>query len=80
MGDSADRIVEEFKTRFFDTELFFDQYAKGKFGQYLFDRHQSPNPSPDNDSAHRLIEESLLFIEATHVCESKVGGNVLIEI
>ena len=80
VGDSPDRIVEEFKTRFFDTELFFDQYAKGKFGQYLFDRHQSPNPSPDNDSAHRLIEESLLFIEATHACESKVGGNVLIEI
>ncbi len=30
VGDSPDRIVEEFKTRFFDTELFFDQYAKGK--------------------------------------------------
>ena len=32
VGDSPDRIVEEFKSRFFDTELFFDQYAKGKFG------------------------------------------------
>jgi sulfite reductase (ferredoxin) len=80
VGDSAERIVQEFKTRFFDTKLFFDQYAKGKFGQYLLERHQNPNPNPDNDSAHRLIEEALLFIEATHVCESKVGGNVLIEI
>ena len=80
VGDSAERIVQELKTRFFDTKLFFDQYAKGKFGQYLFERHQNPNQNPDNDSAHRLIEEALLFIEATHVCESKVGGNVLVEI
>ena len=80
VGDSADRIVQEFKSRFYDTQLFFDQYAKGKFGQYLFERHNNPNPNPDNDSVHRLIEESLLFIEATHACESKVGGNVLIEI
>ena len=45
VGDSPDRIVE-FKTRFFDTELFFDQYAKGKFGQYLLDRHSNPKSSP----------------------------------
>jgi sulfite reductase (ferredoxin) len=80
VGDSPDRIVQEFKSRFFDTELFFDQYAKGKFGQYLLDRHSSPNGNPDNDAAHRLIEEALLFIEATHACESRVGGNVLVEI
>ncbi len=80
VGDELNRIVQEFKTRFFDTELFFDQYAKGKFGQYLFERHQSPNLNPDSDSAHRLIEEALLFIEATHACESKVGGNVLVEL
>ena len=80
VGDSSDRIVQEFKSRFYDTELFFDQYAKGKFAQYLFERHQNPNQNPDNDSVHRLIEEALLFIEATHACESKVGGNVLIEI
>lgn len=80
VGDDPDRIVQEFKTRFYDTELFFDQYAKGKFAEYLFDRHANPRANPDNDSAHRLIEEALLFIEATHACESKVGGNMLVEL
>ena len=80
VGDDPNRIVQEFKIRFFDTELFFDQYAKGKFGQYLFERHQNPNQNPDTDSAHRVIEEALLFIEAAHACESKVGGNVLVEL
>ena len=50
-------IVKEFRERFYDTELFFDKYAKGKFAQYLFDRYEKPNPQPDEDWAHRLIEE-----------------------
>ena len=74
VGDDPNNIVSEFKSRFFDTQLFFDRFAKGKFGQYLFDRHQMTNPSPDTDSAHRLIEEAQLFIEATHACELRNGN------
>ncbi len=74
VGDEPDRIVEEFRTRFYDTELFFDKYAKGKFAQYLFLRHESPNPKPDADSVHRLIEEAQLFIEAAHACEGRQTG------
>jgi len=82
VADDPGTIVNEFKTRFFDTQLFFDRFAKGKFGQYLFDRHANPNANPDSDSAHRLIEEAQLFIEATHACESRVaaasGGQVTV--
>ncbi|MDK1029932.1 MAG: nitrite/sulfite reductase [Anaerolineae bacterium] len=74
VGKSPDTIVSEFRERFYDTELFFDKYARGKFGQYLFNRHENPNPTPDNDSAHRLIEEAQLFIEAVHACEIRVNG------
>ncbi len=74
VGDDPDGIVEEFRRRFYDTELFFDKYAKGKFAQYLFARHESPNPNPDQDSAHWLIEEAQLFIEATHACEGRLAG------
>ena len=74
VGDESRTVVDEFRKRFYDTELFFDRFAKGKFANYLFDRHDSPNPKPDGDSAHRLIEEAQLFIEATHACETRVAA------
>jgi len=80
VGDDPDRIVAEFKSRFYDTELFFDPFVKGKFAHYLLDRHSQKNPKQDADAAHRLIEEALLFIEAVHTCESKVNNSVLIEL
>ncbi len=76
VGDDPDRIIEEFRTRFYDTKLFFDKYAAGKFAQYLFNRHENSHPAPDQDSAHQLIEEAQLFIEATHSCEARVSGAV----
>ena len=36
-----DTIVREFRERFYDTELFFDRFAKGKFARPLFARHES---------------------------------------
>ncbi|MDP6978188.1 MAG: nitrite/sulfite reductase [Myxococcota bacterium] len=67
--EDANDIVKEFKARFFDTERFFDRFAKGKFGQYLIDRNATPPASVDRDEAARRIEESQLFIEAAHACE-----------
>src|SRR5690606_2352851 len=40
VGDEPDEIVEQFRTRFYDTELFFDPFARGKFAQYLFRAHR----------------------------------------
>jgi len=71
VGDDPNRIVDEFKARYYDTELFYDRYAKGKFAHYLFDRHANPSVSPDEDSARRLIGEAQLFIEAAHACDAK---------
>ncbi len=67
--ENPDDIVKEFKARFFDTERFFDRFAKGKFGQYLLDRSANTPSSVDRDVASRRIEESQLFIEAAHACE-----------
>lgn len=74
VGDDPENIVAEFKTRYVDTELFFDRYAKGKFAQYLFNRHESPPTAVDEDSAHQLIEEANLFIEACHACDARMAG------
>ena len=72
--DDDEVIVAEFRKRFFDTELFFDKYAKGKFAQYLFARHESPTPQPTQDTARLLIEEAQLFIEAAHACEARLAA------
>ncbi|MCH7599566.1 MAG: nitrite/sulfite reductase, partial [Myxococcales bacterium] len=70
--ETPDDVVSEFKTRYFDNERFFDRFAKGKFGQYLLDRHATAPDSIDRDIASRRIEESQLFIEAAHACELRI--------
>ena len=77
LNDDPNRIVEEFRTRFFDTKLFFDPFAGGKFAQFLFDRHANPPASVDADYARRIIEEAQLFIEAVHSCEARVNGSII---
>jgi sulfite reductase (ferredoxin) len=74
VGDDPDNIVNEFKTRFYDTELFFDPFAKGKFARYLFGRHNEPPTVVDKDRAHQTVEEAQLFIEATHAAEARING------
>ncbi len=77
VGNEPNDIVEEFRTRFYDTQLFFDPFAKGKFASYLLDRHANPPTKIDEDKAHRLIEEARLFIEATYACEARVNGVIV---
>lgn len=66
-------IVEDFRTYFYDTELFFDPYAKGKFAQYLFSAHDSRSEQATLDRAQQLIEEARLFIEAAHECYARLA-------
>ena len=66
------RIVDEFKSRFYDTKLFFDRFAGGKFAHYLFRAHKEILDDVSADAAHHLIEEAQLFIEATHACYGRM--------
>jgi sulfite reductase (ferredoxin) len=77
VGDDPDHIVSEFRERFYDTKLFFDKYAKGKFAQYIFSRHEAPVSNPDSAVAHQRIEEAQLFMEATFACEARVNGVIV---
>ncbi|GAB5494524.1 MAG: nitrite/sulfite reductase [Phototrophicaceae bacterium] len=74
VGDDTDVIIQEFKTRFYDTELFYDRFAKGKFARYLLNRHDNPPTKVDKDIAHSTIDEAQLFIEATHAAEARING------
>ncbi len=73
IGDDADTIVREFRTRFFDTQVFFDKYAGGKFAMYLFRRHGS-GPRETEETVHHLIEEAQLFLEACHACAARLAA------
>ncbi len=72
ISDDPDTLVSEFKRRFCDTELFYDKYARGKFAQYLLQRHQETERTYTKDGARHLVEEAQLFIEAAHACHARM--------
>ena len=64
--DDADSTTQEFRKRFFETNLWGDRYAGSRFAQYLFVRHAAAPVEHTRDQAHRLVEEAQLFIEAVN--------------
>jgi len=69
---SADGIIDDFRKRFYDTQLFFDPFAGGKFAQYLFLAQKKVTNPQTLESAHQLVEEATLFIEAAHSCYIRI--------
>jgi len=69
-----DVIIREFRERFYDTERFFDRFAKGRFAKPLFDRHEGGPVTEDGERARELIEEAQLFIDAVHAMEIREAG------
>ncbi|MEM7348175.1 MAG: nitrite/sulfite reductase [Chloroflexota bacterium] len=72
IADDPTAIISEFRTRFYETQLFFDPYAKGKFANYLFKAYDQQQTPKTKDDALRLIEEAGLFIEAAHACNIRL--------
>jgi len=75
--DDPDRIVAEFRTRFYDTQLFQSpdagQYAGGKFALYLLNRHADRQRTFTAERARHLVEEAQLFIEAAYSCQQRLA-------
>jgi hypothetical protein len=65
--------VAEFKSRFVDTELFDKEFASGKFAHYLLRHHEVKGRPATAESAHQLIEEASLFVEAGHACQIRLS-------
>ncbi len=72
LSSDPQEIVDEFRERLYDTKVFFDPFAGGKFAQYLFAAHETSDQAHDADSAHHRIEETQLFIEAVHSCYNRI--------
>ncbi len=71
--EDAEIISKEFRKRFYDTELFFDPYAKGKFANYLFAALEAANEPYTEETARQRLEEAGLFVEATHACYQRMN-------
>ncbi len=69
---SDDDVVREFRERFYDTKVFFDRFAHGKFARPLFSRHEG-GPVAGADAVRELVEEAQLFIDASHACQIRVA-------
>jgi sulfite reductase (ferredoxin) len=69
---AAERIVEAFRGRFFESKLFFDPYAGPKFANYLFALHEEGPEELRAGAARAHVEEAQLFIEAAHACHARL--------
>ncbi|KAB7623952.1 nitrite/sulfite reductase [Alkalilimnicola sp. S0819] len=72
VATDADTLVSEFRTRLYDSGLFQDRFAGGKFAQYLFRRHEDRDRAYREDDARHLLEETQLFIEAAYACQARL--------
>ncbi len=73
VADDPAQIVREFRTRYYDTQKFFDPFAGGKFANYLFDAYDKSDAPYTADSARYLIDEAQLFIDAAHSCYNRIA-------
>lgn len=73
ISEDQDQIIAEFTQRFYDTQLFWDKYAGGKFAEYLFKAREliAAGKAADADRAVQLLQEAQLFIDAAHECHNK---------
>ena len=78
VSEDENQIVAEFTRRFYDTQLFWDKYAGGKFAEYLFKAKEfvATGQSVDADRAVQLLQEAQLFIDAAHDCHNKTQGGI----
>jgi sulfite reductase (ferredoxin) len=73
--NDPETVVAEFRRRFYDTERFFDRFAKGRFARPLLDRHAAGAPERlDHEAIRGLVEEAQLFIDAVHAYEIRQAG------
>lgn len=78
ISEDESEIVAEFSRRFYDTQLFWDKYAGGKFAEYLFKAREfiAAAQAVDADRAVQLLQEAQLFIDAAHDCHNKTQGRL----
>lgn len=76
ISNNKETILNEFRQRFCDTQLFYDKYAGGKFAEYLFKAGEAlrNNGHAGREIALQRLQEAQLFIDAAHSCYNKLSS------
>lgn len=73
VSDDATEIVKEFKTRFYDNEIFFDPFMKGVFADHFFKAYEKGLNYKTEEEVRQRVEEANLFIDAAHACNLRLS-------
>ncbi len=76
LSTDPDEIVRDFRKYYFDTQLFFDPYAGGKFAHSFFRIHEDKASFDSPEAAHQILEEAQLFVDAAHQCHARLGASL----
>ena len=77
VSSDENAIVIEFRTRFCDTQIFYDKYAGNKFAEYFFKAGEALKHNGGEigkELALQRLQEAQLFIDAAHSCYNKLGS------
>ncbi len=74
LGNEPDEIVRDFRTHLYDTQLFFDPFAGPKFAIDFFRVHDDGARADSKETAHQIIEQAQLFVDAAHQCYTRHGA------
>jgi sulfite reductase (ferredoxin) len=73
LSEEPNEVVSEFKKNLVDTGLF-QESAAAKASQYLLRAHAEGLGDGSKESAHQLIEEGQMFVEAAHACNQRMAA------
>jgi sulfite reductase beta subunit-like hemoprotein len=76
LSEDPEEIVSEFRRHYYDTQVFFDPFVGGKFAHFFFRAHETRDEPQTLDSAHQLLEEAQLFLDAAHQCYVREGARL----
>ena len=71
LSEDPNEVVSEFKKHLVETGLFHES-AAAKASQYLLRAHSEGLGDGSKESAHQLIEEGQMFVEAAHSCNQRM--------
>lgn len=76
IDNDDERVLNVFRERFCDTQLFYDKYAGSKFADFIFKANRTLREEPPItwESTRQQIEEAQLFVEAAHSCYGRLQG------
>jgi len=76
LSEDPDEIVSEFRKHYYDTQVFFDPFVGGKFAHFFLRALETRDEPATLDTAHQLVEEAQLFLDASHQCYVREGARL----